>query len=79
MLNYLPLEVQTKKVTDSRINRRKNKSGTVAWPRHSSTMPRRRGSPRCGFLRLGGSENLKNSASGSLRHRGLRLGVHSYT
>ena len=72
MPNYFPLEVQTKKVTDSRINRRKNKTGTVAWPR-------RRGSPRCGFLCLGGLENSKNSISGSLRRRDLRLGMHFYT
>ena len=41
-----------------------NITGTVALPRRSSATPRRRGPPRHGFLRLGGSENLENSASG---------------
>ena len=59
---------------DSRINRRKNKIGIVAWPKRCNAMPRRRGSPRRGFLRLGRSENSKNSASDSLGRRDLRLG-----
>ena len=37
-------------------------------------MPKHRGLPGRGFLRLGGLENSKNSASGSLRRRDLRLG-----
>ena len=62
---------------DSRIKRRKNKSGAVAWPRRSSATPRRRGSPRH-------SRNFSGGVSGPPRLRdlrlggALRLGVHSY-
>ena len=54
---------------DSRINRRKNKTGTVAWPRRSNAMPRRRGAtPRH-------SRNFSGGASGPPRYKDLCLGV----
>ena len=59
MPNYIPLKVQTKKITDSRINRRKNKIGTVAWPKR-----------RVEVLRLGVE---KTSQKGSQVHLGVRV------
>ena len=63
---------------NSSINRRNNKTGTVAWPRHGSATPRRRGSPRR-------RRNFSEGVSGPPKHRDLHLGealslgVHSYT
>ena len=79
MPNYLPLEVQTKKIKDSRINGKKNKTRSVAWPRCSSATPRYRGSPRRSSAMPRHNRNFSEGVSGSPRHTPrrahLRLGV----
>ena len=63
---------------DSRINQRKKKTGTLAWPRRSSVTPRRRRSPRRSSAMPRHNRNFSEGVSSPPRLKELRLGVHFY-